>query len=353
MSEEKATEQRLTGQQEIAASIAAIAEEVRGMSDQEDESVQEDVQESTNDQEEVQESVQSSTQEIEGKQKKDVYDEDYSPDHKYNVYDEVKEFDEWIIPVIKDKDTESKVRDLYTRAAGIEGVKTKLSKEREDKAMIQTELNNINRGLENFQRLLDSQLYDEVFKHLKIPEEQIIEYALDKAKRSQLSAEERAMLDSQDQMRTQNFNLQKQNEEMQRLQYQNAEKQYEFEMNSQLTRQDVKPLVDKLDSQFGNGFFRDQVEKEGMAYYNQNGRDTTIEDAVNTVITKFGKLTQAAATPPTTLTNTQPLNTITKTNQIRTIAKTPSGGGASPTHREINSIEDLQKIYNQKYGSGS
>ncbi|GAG39911.1 unnamed protein product, partial [marine sediment metagenome] len=48
---------------------------------------------------------------------------EYEPNFNYSVKSESHEFDEWIRPLVKDTESEEHVRQLYTRAKGLDHVK--------------------------------------------------------------------------------------------------------------------------------------------------------------------------------------------------------------------------------------
>jgi hypothetical protein len=58
--------------------------------------------------------------------------EEYTPDFKYSVKDEEKEFPKWMQEGIKSKEDEESLRDLFTKVEGLDGIKESRTKLEED-----------------------------------------------------------------------------------------------------------------------------------------------------------------------------------------------------------------------------
>jgi hypothetical protein len=50
----------------------------------------------------------------------------WEPNYGFKVKDEEHEFDDWVRPAIQSKEHEEKLRELYTKAFGLDGVKSRL-----------------------------------------------------------------------------------------------------------------------------------------------------------------------------------------------------------------------------------
>ena len=75
--------------------------------------------------------------------------EDYTPNTTYKIKDEEKSFNEKLVAGIKDKETEDHLRDLYTKADGLESYKQKFTKKDEVQKQVQATNNTLEAMLAN------------------------------------------------------------------------------------------------------------------------------------------------------------------------------------------------------------
>ena len=94
----------------------------------------------------------------------------YTPNYKFKVLDTEKEFDEFIRPIIKDKDSEEKLRDLYTKAHGLDTVKNKYEETKE-------QLNEREEVLNRLFSLKEAPTYDDLFNSMGLDKKKVLEYA--------------------------------------------------------------------------------------------------------------------------------------------------------------------------------
>jgi hypothetical protein len=268
----------------------------------------------------------------------------YQPNYKFKVYDEEKEFDDWVKPYVT-KDTEDQFRDLYTKAHGLDGVKSKLEKTREELAGTEVRYNQLNDGLLEVQKIIESGDMENFFKITGIKDDAIYEYVRNRLAYEQADPEARKMHDDEAGMRRQNMLLQRQNE---LLTQQNVEGTYDYhakELERTVTQPEVAEFAKRFDEKYGNGAFTDEVTQVGLFNYRKNGIDMTVPQAVNHVLSRYGNQIQQTSAPQMPKTGGgSPQKIVTKTITKNTIPNTGGDSNVSPTQKEITSLAEIEAI---------
>lgn len=215
-------------------------------------------------------------------------DQAYTPDFKYRVREEEREFDDSIKKLIKDRDSEKTIRDLYTRADGIETIK-------QDRENIAQELNSFRaekatfdeslRQLSHFVQTDDLQSF---FDHLQIPKEQVLRYALREIQLSE-NPQLRQQYEQQRQANLHNYNQQMYGQAVQTQYEQQAVNLRERELDFTMRQPELLTMVESFDSRVGKpGAFRDEVIQRGQFHFQTKGIDMPVDQVVKEVIQVFG-----------------------------------------------------------------
>jgi hypothetical protein len=260
----------------------------------------------------------------------------YTPNYKFKVFDKEHEFDEWIRPTIN-KDNEEKIRDLYTKAFGLEPLKQKYEGVKEKLGKIEPEYTKIMSGLNEVNEYLNKGDMDNFFKRLQIPEENVYKWVLNKLNYEQMPPEERAKVDQSRQMEQQLETYQKQNEMLRRQYETQLVSQKQMLLDTSISRPEVKTIADSFDSRMGRpGAFRDEVIKRGILHYQLTGQDLSPEEAIREAMVVIGS-PQVSVTTPTAEVVEKP---------VPVIPNVGSRGGAAPSKKNFRSLDDLKKLAN-------
>jgi len=285
---------------------------------------------------------------------------EYSPNTKFVVRNKEMDFDDWIKPVIKDAETEKRVRELYEKAHGIEHVKADRqrlrdtisereriieSKERE----IQEKYTPVVQQVQVMSHFLQNGNLDGFFQVAGIPKQNVMQWAVQYA---QMAPEQRATLDSTSQQAVSALSQQFQQSQQATLYQQELSNYRERELDWTLEKPDVSPIKEAFDAKFGQYAFRNEVIKRGQFYAHQ-GRDISTQDAVNEVMQLVSHMAQPQqqqvpnqSTPTAT---GQVANT--HTNQAAPQASPESkpvipnirGTGTSPAKKPIKSFAEMRR----------
>ena len=121
--------------------------------------------------------------------------QEYTPNYKYKVLDKEYEFDAELKDAIKSKNIETKLRELYTKSAGIDTIK-------QDRESLRTkigdyekqigEYSNVMKGLNTINHFYNNKDWDNFFQALKISDQDLYQYIYSKLNRSELPKDAQA-----------------------------------------------------------------------------------------------------------------------------------------------------------------
>jgi len=292
--------------------------------------------------------------EEESKKEPEVSNEVYVPNTKYKVKDQELEFDSRLVSVVKSKEDEEYIRDLYTKAGGLDTYKEKLEKEAKRIAEYETQMAEVAKQIEEsnsfYSKLVESRdkkQFRTLAKTLGMSEDDLLTAALEIATERELPEQER--------------NIRKQNREMeerlqqtesqamtqkQYLEQLAAERQYAdaIAYHKELADKQTKELNEKITSQYsdldnnlkelGLNLF-DEVVLAGKHIFDSNGRkrEVTTEEALNAAVAKYAKLATIKKDEP-------------KVKQVSRKDTLPIVSGANSSkisESPISSFDDIKK----------
>jgi hypothetical protein len=285
--------------------------------------------------------------------------EQYVPNLKYKVKDEEFEFDERAKKFITDKETEEYFRELMTKGHGIDEIKKARDDFKGKYEDIHPKYEAIENSLQTLSQMVQNGDMDGFFSALKIPEQAVLKYAVDRLKYSQMAPEERARIDAERQQREQYQTMEQQNATLQQQVEQQQVAQRNMELDMALSRQDIQPLAQQFDAQVGQpGAFRSKIVEKGLAHYYSTGEDVTAQKALELTLAEIQPFLGAgaggqqtvnagaagAAVPPAT---TAPGQVAVQNKPV--IPNIKSAGG-SPVKKQPKSLDDLKRIRSQMIG---
>lgn len=271
----------------------------------------------------------------------------WSPDYTFKVMDDIKEFDDFIRPIVN-KDNQDKIRDLYERAHGLEHIKTKnqaLKDENSRFLEMQQRYNAQNQALGHLGNLIEKKDWNSFFKELRIPDQEVMKYALDRVNYQDLSPEDKQVYDTNVETRQRLYNLEQQNLAYQKSMQEQAVLAKNQEIDQLLMSGPTRDIVESFDARAGRqGAFKDEVIRRGQLAYQQTGQDPTSQAVIDEVVKLYGPGVPAQGNPggEVNTANTQTQQQIVSPTNKPVIPNVKSGG-QSPTRKMPTSIEDLKK----------
>lgn len=273
----------------------------------------------------------------------------YNPNYKYKAFGNEKELDEFWRPLVKDQDSEKKVKDLFTRADAFDDLKTRHESTQSEFNELVTEYTALDKDVRKIMNFRNSGDLDNFFASLKIPKEQIFKWVEQKLELQSLPPEQRHAIEMQAQERQQRYDLEQQHSQLEQ-QYQNQAVQARtMQLDMTLSRPDVSSVASAVDSRLGRiGAFRDLVVEEAQKVYFSSGRDLSAEEATQQVMQKYGKLFDQGPGPQAQM------QTPVQMAQVngKPVIPAVQGKGTSPIKKAPKSIDDLRAMSRELSNNG-
>lgn len=277
----------------------------------------------------------------------------YTPNFKFTAADKEHEIDEWVRPVIKDAETEKKIKELYSKAYGMEEVKAVREKMKQEyynyKSQAEPLIKTVSEAHKFYtsgkQSLADGNINGyvhktgEAFKQLGITDEDLKKYVFHKLNIEELPQDRKQEYNRFNELELQNQQLQQQTQEQQRYVQQLAVQARTADLNQATSKSDIAPIVQAFDQRNGAGSFNAEVIQRGQLYWQTQGIDVPAEKLVQEIITKYG-LTPSVAPQATAQVQPQTVPTI----------PVIKGGSSSPAGKVFKTTDDLVNYRKQQYG---
>lgn len=272
----------------------------------------------------------------------------WAPNFKFKVKDKELEFDDFVKPIIKTKDLETKFRDLYEKAHGLDEVKTSRETFKQQVEEWKGKYSQVEQSLQTLGSYVKKGDFRTFFQLLNIPKDQIVKYAIDELKYQELPPEQRAAIDQQRQQQTEFEMAQTQNQTLQQQMAQLVQQQTTFELNQALAAPDVVQAMTAYDTRLGKpGSFKAEIIRRGQYYEAVHKISPPASQLVEEVLALIGVQAQAQQGTQAS-SQEQSGQTVQNQQQKPVISNFAGGGGAkSPTRKVPNSIEDLRKMRQQ------
>jgi hypothetical protein len=269
----------------------------------------------------------------------------YTPNFKFKVKDKELEFDDFLKPIIKTKDLETKARELYEKAHGLDEVKAARETFKTQAEEWKGKFTQVETSLQTLGSYVKKGDFRTFFQALNIPKEQIIKYAIEELKYQELPPEQKAAIDQQREREMALEQTGSQNQQLQQQMAQLVQQQATFELNQELAAPNVVQAMQAYDTRAGQaGAFKAEVIRRGQYYEAVHKISPPASQLVQEVLNLIGVTAQAQQGTQAS-SNEQSSQTVHNQQQKPVISSFSGGGTKSPTARKVPaSIDDLRKM---------
>lgn len=271
----------------------------------------------------------------------------FTPNYKLKVYDQEMELeDKFLKDLIKDADSEKKVKEIAQKYLGFDTIKSRHEKVKQEYQTFQQQAQPVMELYQDYAKLAQKGDLEGIFSLLKISEDMIFQYALQKA---QQTPEQKQYEQHQRQLAQEKERLQSQNQTLEERQHQQLVQFRNQEMNWVLARPEVSSIAQEYDKRVGQpGAFKKAVVRHGLAHHAATGEDLSAEQAVQEVMKEAG-----AFVTPTNQPQAQAPQLIQQPNGQPPIIPNVSSRAVSPVKKQVRGIADLKKKYDELSGSSN
>lgn len=269
--------------------------------------------------------------------------EAYVPNFKFKVANEEKEFDDRLKSLIKTKEDEDYVRDLATKAHGIEITKSKAESYRMENESLKEKYSSLSKDAATVMSYVEKKDLNSLVNLFDFSKKDVLNLAKQYLDYENLPPEQKKEYDRFRELENSNQHLQKQYEDVVTHQKQMLVKQRQAEINTALTDRNVADIVSKFDQINGQGSFQNEVILRGQHYWATQGIDKPAHELVTEIVNKYGLTHLTSRTINAGSPQTQ---TVQQTGKaaLPVLPNTSNSGTSAPVKRKPKSLIELRKL---------
>jgi len=266
-----------------------------------------------------------------------------------------KEFEipEYLTKAVANEEQAKEVKELFEKAYGLDFMKNRFQDSRTKYQNLEQNYQILNTNISEAKKHFQRGDYDSLFQSLGIPEQNVLQWVVNKLEYNQLPPEEQRIRDMQMQQTKQMYERESNLERQQQYAQDLVVQAKATELAAALSKPEVSNFAEAFDQRLGRpGAFRDEaITRAEIAWFTRK-QEISADQAVQEVLQMYG-----GTTP-------QLNNSMAHQGQIQQSVRAPSqappetkviprikSGSSSPTQALPSSIDDLKKIYNQKFRS--
>lgn len=271
--------------------------------------------------------------------------DEWKPNYKVKSYDNEYEIPEDFRSYIN-KDNEAKFREVFQKAYGLDGMKSRYHKTKEQYENLRKEYEPITKNLDELSYYLNNEDYDSFFSKIKIDDKNLMKWMYKKLSMSELPKDQQELYSKNSEYTKRLWETEQRLKEYEEQlsgfksqQEQQVVVQRVQELDSILNRPEVASVAKSFDERLGQaGSFKNEVIARAALVAQSKGVDLTAEQAVQEVlkIVGLGQQTQAQANTGVKVIPAQ-----------KPTLPNVSGGATSPVSQQVKSIDDLRALRKQ------
>lgn len=260
---------------------------------------------------------------------------EFTPDFKYKHKDKEFQMDDFWKPLVKDADSQKKVREVLEKVAGFEGHRAERV---ELKKTVESWAPKVNL-VEQVGTLLNTGKVEDVetaLEKIGVTDDELFAITKAKLERRKLPPEQRAMLEEKKRLQLENETLLSQTEEYKSRVAQEQATALNFQIDQVLISPDNQKFVSLYEKANGEGSFYDLMIEQGSFLSAQKGATVPPDQVFATIQKRFGGFMP------------DPVEAHVQHQKKVKVIPRVSGSGASATKQAPTSIEGLRKLAAQK-----
>lgn len=277
----------------------------------------------------------------------------FTPNFKYKAALQEKEVDEFWRPLIKDADSEKKIKEALSKLDGFDFVKDSRDKVQKEFESLSNDYYAQNQLVERVTGAISKKDFTSAFRQLGLTDQDIFNYTQQKLQMLELPPEQRKIYEDAEQARTQQELMQEQMAQYKNMYDQQAVQTRAMQLDFTLSRPEVQGTVQNWDTLQGReGAFRDLVIQEANYAWHNGKQDLSASDAVQLVLQKWGKVINQGGGVQQVASQTQAPPQQTPqfvAPQAKPIIPSVNGKGTAPIKKVPKSIDDLKRMAKESF----
>jgi hypothetical protein len=272
----------------------------------------------------------------------------FVPNYKFKALDKEHEIPESLRAAIKDAETEKQVRELMLKSIGMDHIKPKYQEIRQKYEEVNNSYTELNNNIEKLRGFYQKGDLDSFFQMLNVPEEKILQYAVQKVQYKELPQEQQQIIAARRDAELRAQSLEQQNQQLSEQAMTQAVEAKKWALQMVMQRPDISSFAEAYDKAKGKpGSFQEVVVRTGEAAYYTRQKDLSPEEAVKEAMDLIGPIAQASVAPNVVQ---QPVVQAQQAPAKPPVIPNVQGrASTSPTKKSYTSVDDLKKHYKEKY----
>jgi hypothetical protein len=274
----------------------------------------------------------------------------YEPNYKYKAFGKERELDPMFRDLIKDPESEKKVKEVFTRADAFDDMKSQKEAVSSEYQRLNQQHAALDKDVRRVANFINNGDVGNTLAALRISDDAVLNYLRQKAEVANLSPFQQQAFQQAQMQRMQEFDQQ---EQMKQLQENYANERREtrvMQLDYTLDSPDVSPQAQAWDAKMGQaGAFKHLVIETAGNHFRMTNQDLSPRDAVQLTLQKYGRLleqpqaSQAQVVPAANqqigAASPQPV-----AQGAKPVIPAVAGRGASPIKQAPKSIKDLKRM---------
>ena len=210
----------------------------------------------------------------------------WTPSLKYKVNGVEKEFDPLFRDIVKDADTEKKIKDILERAEGTDIFRNKLSEFDVKHKDLSTKYEDQNKKLQHAANLWEKDK-DQFFEFMGMDVNEIYKWVAEKLRMEDAPESEKQLYNREQESRRLAMEREQQLEFYQQKAIQEATQAKSFQLQQEMSKPEISSIASQYDSAYGQGAFETAVKQLGKQVWDTQKVDLSASEAVSQVATYF------------------------------------------------------------------
>ena len=252
----------------------------------------------------------------------------WAPDYTYEFDGKKREIDPLFRGIIKDEESQKKVRDYIQRAEALPKYRDKVQNYEKDWKPVVDQVSQL-------QKYFEKGDHDQVFKALGYNDEMIFKYVKAKLDQAQMPEDQRQLIEAKKMAELEKERFMEENNSYREQASQELARVTEIEMDIELAKPQYATLQAAYDKAYGSGSFKNLVIDRGAYVVTQQGQHVRPGQLLTMVAKEFAPFlsqnTDSVSEPQ------QPQQ------QVKKVIPNVGKGSGSPARQAITSIADLKK----------
>lgn len=284
--------------------------------------------------------------------------EAFKAEYKFKAAGKEHEIPEFLRGVIKDKDSQKYMHDLFEKAYGLPSLKQRFQETRGELQQTQQAFTQVMGQIEEARGAYQRGDLGSVFEIMKIAPEKVLQWAVEQVQLSQLPPEQRQAHEARRAAEKRAMEMEKQTSSMSAQQAQAQSEYIEQMLGLVLERPDISAVAQAYNSRKGtDSAFRELVILMGENEFSRTGKVITPLEAAQKAIELLGEMQPAAKTaaapaaPVVPATPATPVQTAQPKKAMPNLAGAGAKASSAPAKKApVRTLDDLRKRHQEMMG---